>query len=330
MGAYGDAALAYYEATDIGSPIPLWYPGGTKAPAAKECTGYFGRYPEKFELATWVKKYAHSDIGLRLRPDVIGIDVDLYEGKAGSFTIALLQKKWGKLPPTWTVTSRTDGSGIYLYTAPPDLTERMRDPRGYVGEEQVLGGVEVIRWCHRFITVPPSRHPREGRPPYEFFGPERVLEPASVPSRADLAPLPEGWVTGLCIGGEYNRARVAVPEGPVKWLASRPNGEGEPCYAMRRDLTRYVREVRQGSVTGNCYDAVRQGVFALVGNAAEGCSGAATAVRSLGTAYIRAMRQNGRRTDEQVRKEFLRCLTDAVSKRAAGKLRSVDPCSGKV
>lgn len=317
--------MVYMWQTDIGHPLPLHYPGGTKAPRPTGYSGYAEREPSRETVEEWALRWPTADIGLRLAPDVVGIDLDLYQ-KAGRRTIAALQARWGTLPPTWKTTSRLDGSGIWLYMLPTGEDSRTyRDPKG-----PGYGGVEVIRRSHRFITVYPSHHPRQGRPPYKWVGPDGTLYTDTIPERADLATLPARWCTGLASGAVGASTRATADPDVHAWLRARPGGDGEPCRAMARVLAEAVAEVRRGSADGGCHSAARDGIWQLVGNAAEGCRGAHTALVELGRVYVAEMRRNGRRSVQQARHEFRAALVKAIAKRSIYPLSDDDTCTMKI
>ena len=95
---------------------------------------------------------------------VVGIDVDDYsdesKSKSGGKVLAELEEKLGKLPATWTSSSRGDGvSGIRFFLAPTEYSYR-----GQVGPS-----IECIQEVHRYAVVWPSAHPTAGQ--YTWFPP---------------------------------------------------------------------------------------------------------------------------------------------------------------
>ncbi|MFN6118429.1 MAG: bifunctional DNA primase/polymerase [Actinomycetes bacterium] len=52
------------------------------------------------------------NVGLRMPPTVVGIDVDNYGAKRGHEAIAALERRLGGLPPTWASTNRDDGLSV--------------------------------------------------------------------------------------------------------------------------------------------------------------------------------------------------------------------------
>lgn len=172
------------------SPIPV---AATKEPAASGVSGYRGKYLTEADLG----RYRWDvNIGLRLPPDVVGVDLDVYYG--GNEGLAELEAKYGTLPRTVRSTSRTDGSGIALYRVPNGTTLQTKPARG----------VDMIQWFHRHATVWPSRHPETGRV-YRWL--DLLDEPVDGPLPIDEMPeLPWSWVAGLAMT-KGAAARAALP-----------------------------------------------------------------------------------------------------------------------
>ena len=112
------------------------------------------------------------------RWSVVGIDVDDYSDdskkKAGGKTLRELEKEYGKLPTTWTSSSRNDGvSGIRFFLVPAEYSYR-----GQVGES-----IECIQEVHRYAVAWPSAHPTAGQ--YTWFPPGQT--PKGAPNAAYCA-----------------------------------------------------------------------------------------------------------------------------------------------
>ncbi len=322
------SAATYHQAGWF--PIPVTVkPGGTKAPSLKGNTGGSGVYADARLTRQWMRQNGGREVGLRLAMDMVGMDVDAYDGKAGTWSLGVLQAKWGKLPATWMSSSRIDGSGIRLFRLGPDMDQALlRDPKA---DDPRFGGIEVVRGGHRYCMAWPSRHPREGRPRYDWFDPERYVSEC-IPEPADCPLLPEGWFTGLSTGTASWGSGKTVPIrpgdlDPVDWARSRPGGLEHPCGPMAEHLVEAVADVEEAGRTGGCYPAACTWVYRLVGDAAEGHRGAWRAIRALGLAYIDAMRKNRRRPEHDVKHEFRKCFADAIRKLPADKLDDEDPCT---
>lgn len=162
--------------------LPL--PARSKTPPPSGYTGAGGGWPTPETIAAWVATGAPNAC-LRLPDGVIGIDIDAYGTHSGAETLGRMEARCGRLPATWTITSRSDGvSGIRLYRAPLGVSWR-----GDAGP-----GIDVIQHRHRYCVLPPSIHP-EGRE-YLLIGPGgELLEQA--PTIDDLPMLPTAWVDAL-------------------------------------------------------------------------------------------------------------------------------------
>jgi hypothetical protein len=162
--------------------------------------GYRAHDPDTGEL----RHYEAGGLGLRFPAGGIGIDVDTYGEKRGAERRAELEQQWGKLPPTYYVTSRgpDQPSRILLYRA--TAGRKYGDPGG---------DIEIPQHHWRYAVMPPSQHP-EGRT-YVLYGPdgEEISAPADMPSFDDLPRLPRAWDDGLArlSGSGLMGARSAAP-----------------------------------------------------------------------------------------------------------------------
>ena len=124
-----------------------------------------------------------GNIGLRMPPDAIGLDIDAYKG--GLATLQELVGRLGKLPPTWISHSgRNDGSGIRFFRVPPGM--------GWVAG---LPGIEIIQRGHRYACAWPSIHP-DGRS-YGIWDMAEGGPVEALPAVEDLPDLPWAWIAYL-------------------------------------------------------------------------------------------------------------------------------------
>lgn len=181
MSGYGEYAGHYFDAG--WAPLPL--PRNQKFPPPDGTTGAEAPYPGKPDVAFWAAEHPDGNIAIRLPKNVVGIDVDAYDDKAGAQTLARLQQNLGALPPTWRSSARTDGvSGIYLFRLPDGVEAEFGD---------VGPGIETLRWNHRYAIVAPSLNPKSGTQYVWWWGPQMTKAP-----RVDQLPeLPMAWVEHL-------------------------------------------------------------------------------------------------------------------------------------
>ena len=310
------------------SPIPL--PTGDKHPPPDGYTGADGVWVGDIQSREWAKPRARYQVGdgkvsfpcgnvaLRLPRGVLGIDVDAYDDRAGSKTLAAAEKAWGALPATWVATSRPGtGSGIRLYRVPEGLSwpESLRKFHG--------GGVDLIRWDHRYAVVCPSMHPNGAQ--YVWGRPDGQWVADEVPEPSDLPELPSSWVEGLTAGKTWAaRATEELSQDDIRaWLADR--GSGEACAVMSRTLAQYQRQVREAGDDGGAHDVARNGAWALIGDAAAGHGGVLSGLGKLRNTFLEAVK--GRRGERQARGEWARMLIRGVQKVSAeGDVAEDDPC----
>jgi len=191
-GVYGRVAQDYL-ASGLGLPLPL--PPAKKEPPPSGYTGGAGKVPTAAKVRSWVNTKHRHNVGLRLAPGVLGLDVDAYGDRVGAETIDRAQAAWGSLPDTVRSSSRRDGrSGIYLYRVPAGLSWPGQLTADLTGRG-LPGNVELIQWGYRYVVCWPSEHP--AGPRYRWWSPlgSMLLE---IPLLQDLPDLPITWVENLC------------------------------------------------------------------------------------------------------------------------------------
>jgi hypothetical protein len=149
----GPFAVAVGTYRDLGWVGVLPLPHGQKLPPPPGYSGRDGRDPSDADVQAWRESdEAAGNIALRMPDDVVGVDVDCYDGKPGAATLAKAERDWGVLPVTWRSTSRDDGSGIRLFRVPAGLTW------GDVGPavETISRGAQIRR---RVAQHPPGHRP---------------------------------------------------------------------------------------------------------------------------------------------------------------------------
>ncbi len=159
------------------SALPL--PERAKWPPPDGFTGYRGRMARRADVEAWGWT---GNIALRLPPDVVGVDVDVYRG--GS--LQAFEGNWGELPPTVWSTSRDDGSGIALFRVPVGTTLRANPTEG----------IEIVQHHHRYAVISPSVHPDTGEQ-YQLIDEASGETLDQVPDIDDLPEMPWAWIEGL-------------------------------------------------------------------------------------------------------------------------------------
>lgn len=286
---YADTADAYRAAGWAGV-IPTGLPGQSEAkspvPGDKEkgehWTGYKGEYPDDQQVECWKRTYAVNNIAIRLPADVVGIDVDDYDGKGGGATLDELEATYGELPPTIRTTARgrRDRSGIRWYAIKP----------GTKFPTALGPGIEVIQWFHRYAVVWPSWNPKS-ESMYRTYDDRVPGRRGDLSARGEVfAPqsvtdLPDEWyeVVGLRRepAGLDKQAPELTNEATLAWLNAHA---GRQCRATRNVLNARLAKL-EATGKGGRYDAMRDGVMALVRLGAEGHRGTKSAVAALKKAY---------------------------------------------
>lgn len=313
---YAAALDAYWEAGWRGV-LPL--PAGQKKPVPRGYTGRDAEDPSYSDCYAWAEDNPAGNIALRLPPDVIGIDVDHYDGKDGGGTLDGLVAKYGPLPPTWMTGSRGDGvSGIRLYRVPTGL----RWP-GDLG-----GGIEIIQARHRYAIVWPSVHPKGGTYVWTHGDPaveqmeRNAGEEPTVP-RVDLLPnLPQTWVDGLTSGmAEQNIQSADLDErASMEWVQA--HGSGAECRLMEHAAAGYLNELATG--TRSRHEVIKDATMRLCHMAAEGHRGAFGSLGRVRAGFLQAMAGDGREADAPA--EWFRLIVGAVRIAAMDTIEPADPC----
>ncbi|CAN5601300.1 hypothetical protein BH24ACT5_BH24ACT5_17360 [soil metagenome] len=253
------------------SPIPL--PAGKKWPPPNGITGWRGRY-------TTVTDLEHFDwsgnIAIRLPSDVIGIDIDVYDG--GDASLAGLEERLGGLPPTRWSTSRTDGSGIGLFRVPVG-TVLVTDP---------AKGIDIIQAHHRYVVCAPSIHPKTGQQ-YRWLdeADDDYVDDPGEPG--DLPDLPWAWIAGLA-SEKTGAANAATPAAADAFIAAHMS-------STRPAALKGVRSSLTDVTVGGRHDALVTAACWAMREAAAGLYPAEEAVAALHGWWLTVM------ADEPQRRE---------------------------
>lgn len=274
---FASAVDRYVDAGWLG-PVPL--PAREKKSPPTGYTGANGAYATVTDIDEWRTHNGTGNIGLRMAPDVIGIDVDDYGDKPGGATLATLEAELGPLPDTWISTSRLDGvSGIRFY--------RLPEPVKLIGS---LPGIEIIQRHHRYAVVAPSIHP-EGRPYLWLNGGEVV----DVPDVADLPELPAAWLEHLRSDRRNGVQRHAMATG------------SEVSPAVEKAFGRAV----MGMSAGTRHDTTLRSLTTLLRFERQEHPGATRAIADLERLFLSAVTADGTRTDREAQGEWDRMVESA-------------------
>ena len=310
---YKTAAETYWDAGWRGI-LPI--PARTKRIAITGYTGWAGATPTWPDIQTWIDNDTNANIALRMPPNVLGIDVDHYDGKPGAATLADCETRWGPLPPTWRVTSRDDGiSGIRFFQIPPGQDWPGQLPGG---------GVETVHTGHRYAIVHPSIHP-EGRT-YRWIDPHN-LDSLTIPRPDQLPALPIIWVANLSRGPHTDQPKSDLSRAAITtWLGGLPGIHAPRCPL----LTRYTTTAITGMVDGTSrHDHLLTSLLQVVRFAASGHTGLEGSIKAIRQAFLDAVTLDKSRTPDEALLECERALAGAValvSANPADDAVTFDPC----
>ena len=265
-GPYAEAASKYRAAGWLGV-LPVGNKPAEKGPPPRGYTGHEGTDPTDDQVADWVAKRGDRNLALRLPKNVVGIDVDAYDGKTGGETLDALESELGPLPKTWVSTARMDGiSGIRFFRVP----EQFRPSR------DLTGGIELVWHGHRYAVVAPSVHPATGDN-YCWITPHGEKQTAVDPPKAEeLAELPDNWIDHLTGTGDETNRPLSGP------------AHDQPV-TVENKLVEVLADLAAAAETGGRHDAARNGAMALANLVVAGWPGAEEAMTQLGEAFTAAI-----------------------------------------
>ncbi|MGW1063339.1 bifunctional DNA primase/polymerase [Streptomyces aureus] len=280
----------------------------TKHPALKGMTGRNGAQtrPGQYDRPAVMADYAGHNVGLRLAPGLVGIDVDDYEAKTGGATLAALEGRLGALPPTFSSTARGDGpSRIRLYRVPEDCGELA----GIAGPD-----IEVIQHHHRYTVVWPSVHPKTGTV-YRWYAPDGASLPDGTVPRMDALPaLPASWLEHL---GKTQREHTPGAGLNVEEFTERCTDETDPALVSR---IRERFQARQGAR----HDTMLQALGWAARAAARGKVNADKVFGLLEEDWAEAMAGDSRDTDGEFAALLERAVADAPEPGSEAAVETVD------
>lgn len=305
---YKAAAKAYVARGWLGA-LPL--PPRQKEPVPAGYTGkqHFDVDPTSHDIDEWIAKRPNGNLALRMPRDVLGIDVDMYDGKPGRESLAAAEAKWGPLPATWVSTSRDDGSGIRFF----------RVPEGMKWPNTVGPGIETVHRGHRYAVAWPSIHPKTGGV-YRWVQPNGEPTLWDIPWPSKLPELPPEWVKGLTSGemDDGPTARAEPPATATTWLTP-----GDPCAYVDTKLAEAYDALDDA---GSRHDNVRDIVLALMFYGQQGHAGVQWALSSLQRSFLAVVGPD--RKPGQAEREWLSIVAGAYGIVAA-KPRPAEECRGQ-
>lgn len=289
-GPYADAAFTYRGA-GWDNVLPL--PPHKKKPVPTGYTGYAGATPSYADVYAWTEDRPDGNIAIRLQRGIIGIDVDDYEDKQGKATLEHAIAQWGPLPATWISTNREDGiSGIRLYRVPDDA-----DFVSNIGEP-TTGGIEIIRYGHRYIVAAPSVHP-SGRI-YRWQAPDGFWSD-EIPTPDEIPALPAQWLMAL-------RREAVQPTATADVTAVlRELDAGQTDATVTAYLAQAMTELDTpgGNSRHDLCSARVMGLFRLAEQKHPGIRGALGQLRAH---FVRCVTDDGTRSPDEAYAEFDRMV----------------------
>lgn len=243
--------------------VPL--PPHKKKSPPDDVTGRMGRFTTEYDLQDWMNdpEWSKGNIAIRAGNvvtvdntdyEIIGIDVDAYDGKHGAEHLAQLEKSYGPLPSTWTSSARDDSiSGIRWFLSPIGY-EYMGKPR--LANGKASDSIEIVQRVHRYGLVFPSWHP-DTKGQYWWYDrgvkPDGTNTSERIPYAKELAVLPDSWWKFLTRNGtEATGDQPIDMDMPTKalylWADKRfASKRDHSCRQMRMALARQRKSIEEST-----------------------------------------------------------------------------------
>ena len=227
------------------NPLPI--PHRRKEPPPAGFTGEHGRSVTPIDIEQWCDLGKWGNLAVRVPENVIGIDIDHYDSHYGADSIEQAEKRLGKLPATFSSTSRPNSrSGIWFYKVPAV-------PSGGRWNGDPLPHVQVIQHRHRYAIVAPSEHKTTGNP-YRWYDPcgVEIDDPPPVDDLTELSwswidelqelpvqPASNGSQTKVTISSSNSKDRHrSVQEAVDRWHATKHHGRHDAMVRATMALAR--------------------------------------------------------------------------------------------
>lgn len=300
---YGKAALAYYNAG--WSPLPA--KGKTLLVSGVSGAQRLATFEE---IDVWAEVHSSRDILLRLPPNVLALDVDVYKGDLDK--LAKLEAKLGKLPITWNSDARGGEGGKLLFRVSGTPQTR------WLSE---VGGITICQHTHRYVMAWPSYNTTAEAEYRWYFGLGGDEVPNMIPHVNDLAELPDIWHIELRLPDEdiYEPATyqpVEIPQVDYRQACAHMQCLADDCEDT---LTAAVNGI------GTLHDTGLMVLGRLIKARNYGHPGFEEVAKQLGRVFASAQR-----ADRDLETEWDLAVT-YVQRRAANEPREqLDPCDIKI
>lgn len=329
------------------APIPL--PPGKKNPPPTGWTGHGRPVPDEQQNAKWLNEtdkcywynpdkqksepydIGKANIALRLNTievdgklyDIVGIDVDHHpddkdDPKDGGTQLDYLEKKFGKLPDTWTSSARVNGiAGIRFYLVPAGLM--WRGDCGHAGPD-----IDIISKNYRFAVCFPSTNPDANNRQYWWyppgFKPDGDLDAIDrqrhglIPDPKKLPLLPDSWIDFLT----QNRIKdIGVPmdmdstsKQLTRWASKNFAPNQSICEYMAITLDKWKLKLDDSAKSHNVLTAAHYHILKC--GAEEGHNGWGKTVGEFEKYYVSNVLARGKRRAREAQKEVERSRFGAL------------------
>lgn len=256
------------------APFPL--PAGEKMPPPVGVTGNIPPVCRDDIVAAW-SGVTQANLAVRAQVsvdkdfEIIALDVDDYDDKAGLAGLSALAQRLGPLDlkniPRSSRRGPNNASGQYLFKVPKNIK----------WARQACLDVDIVQLTHRYSVVWPSEV--DGKQYNWYVG----REVTSVPHVDSLPELPERWVQHLTRshGVEYRQGDSVRLDEAMAWLKTVPGWDAP----ISRVLASYL-DHKLPDLSGGAHDTMLAVVTYLVKSATEGHAGLEEALQRAEQAFL--------------------------------------------
>lgn len=303
-----------------------------------------------------------ENLGLRMRYDVVGIDVDHYDNKRGGDDLRELEQRLGKLPRTWVSSARLDGkSGTRFFRLPKKyLPSQEEDSIGGLFGLSFSGkaakAIDVIQFGHRYHMAAPSWHadlgnevrwftpdepldavPTGYRTKYEWSSHEEEdgdfaimwaeVPEVKIPDVSELPFLPKSWIDYLSRGFSKDDAKprdiTSTERDLLNWAAENfSEAQGTACKSVRKASGTWDKRMREGE---SSHDKILEMHWNILRYGIEGHRGVLTEAQRLEDLWLETVLKGN-----EINKGSKRHVSEAKSEIFRSRVEALRKIKGSV
>lgn len=273
-------AAALYTRQGFLAPFPL--PAGEKMPPPAGVTGNIPPVCRDDVVAAWsgvtrANLAVRAQVSVNKDFEIIALDVDDYDDKAGLAGLKALVKRLGPLDlkniPRSSSRGPNNASGQYFFKVPKNIK----------WNRQACPDVDIVQLTHRYSVVYPSVVADSATGEQRMYNWYLGREVTEIPHVDSLPELPDRWVQHLTRshGVEYRQGDSVRLDEAMAWLKTVPGWDAP----VSRVLSSYL-DHKLPELPGGAHDTMLAVVTYLVKSATEGHTGLEEALQRAEQAFL--------------------------------------------